>query len=73
VFGGFSIGSGSGFQDGLVIGSLAGATSFAVSMVLFVLTMPRMNPRLAVFASLALGSLAAFAVGYLIQPRGGPV
>ena len=52
----------------LLIGSLAAATFFAVAMILFVITMPRIDPRFAVWISLVLGAVAAFAVGAFLQP-----
>ncbi len=52
----------------LLIGSLAAATSFAVTMVVFVVTMPRLEPRSAAWLSLTLGALAAFAIGAILQP-----
>jgi len=73
TLGGLSFSAANAFGTGLVIGSLAAATSFAVSMLLFVITMPRLEPRLAVWASLTLGAVAAFVVGSVIQPVAIPV
>jgi len=72
VFGGFDFGPASNFGTAFVIGILAGATSFAVAMLLFVLTMPRLSPGLAVFVSLAAGGIVAFVVGYLLHGISGP-
>jgi hypothetical protein len=73
AFEGLSFGSGGAFATAFVIAILAGATSFAVSMLLFVLTMPRLSPQLAVFLSLVLGGMAAFVVGYVLHSISGPV
>src|SRR6187431_3128188 len=54
------------FPQAFLLGTIAGATSFAVSMLLFVVTMPRLNPRLAVFVSLVLGILAGFVLGSVL-------
>jgi hypothetical protein len=73
AFGGLNQPSGAAFSTALVIGGIAAATSFAVSMLLFVGTMPRMQPRTAAWLSLALGAVAAFVVGYVLTTISGPV
>ena len=54
------------FPQAFLIGCISAATMFGVSMLLFLLLMPRMNPRLAVFISLALGALVGFVVGSVV-------
>jgi len=73
VYGGFEETGNTAFGTAFVIGCLAAATSFSVSLVLFYVLMPRLDPRLAVWASLALGALAAFALGSVLQPIARPV
>ena len=73
LFGGIQQAGSAAVSTALVVGSIAGATSFAVSMVLFVVTMPRMQPGRAVWLSLALGAVAAFVIGTVLQPIVRPV
>lgn len=68
LFGGMKELGSAAMPMALLIGSLAAATSFAVSMVMFVVTLPRMQPGSAVWLSLALGAIASFVVGTLLQP-----
>ena len=72
IFGGLKEGGSSAFPMAFLIGSLAAATSFGVSMVLFIVTMPRLDPRIAVWISLGLGALAAFAIGAALHPIARP-
>ena len=73
LFGGLREAGASAISMAMLIGSLAAATSFGVAMVVFVLTLPRMEPRNAVWLSLALGAVASFVIGTLLQPISGPV
>jgi hypothetical protein len=67
VFGGLWS-EGGAFGTAFVMGLLAGATSFAVSMAIFVVAMARLSAQTAVFVSLSLGCIAAFILGWLLRP-----
>ena len=73
LFGGLKEAGSAAFPMAFLIGTIAATTSLAVSMVLFVLTMPRMEPRSAVWLSLALGAVTAFLLGAFLQPITRPV
>ena len=70
LFGGLKQSGSAAFPNAFFVGSVAAAISFAVSMLLFLVTMPRMEPRSAVWLSLALGAVAAFLIASLFQPIG---
>ena len=73
VFGGLKQAGSAAFSMAFLIGSIAATTSFAVSMLLFLVTMPRLEPRTAVWLSLAVGAVTAFLIGALLQPIERPV
>ncbi len=70
LFGGLKELGSYALANAFLVGSIAAAISFAVSMVLFVVTMPRMEPRSAVWLSLALGAVTAFVIGSFLRPIG---
>ncbi len=73
LYGGLREQGSAAFLMAFGIGLIAAATSLAVSLLLFYLLMPRLKPGMAAFAALALGALAAFAIGALLQPVNLPV
>lgn len=73
VFGGLRTAGSAAFPIAFFVGSVAAGCSFAVAMGIFIVAMPRLEPRIAAFLALAFGAVVAFLVGYLLQPISRPV